>query len=417
MLIGSQDSAYPYPVSNEFVRELMDSKVRFGWEEMSGVHHVSYYLNVNEGDEIFNESGWASRFILCAMIVEGTKIGATMDLDAMFADMVGPDDQNENQEVDDQTLEPIREINTMEFKRSDSFNLQCEIDDKYNELERLNSRVLNSKNVVPETTRLDDIETKLNLLLDQGVRARVRHRTKIDDDDDKTILPNDSSSCISRYNKKFLPNGTIYNVESDGKTVLAIQPKVHKPVIVKNVVAGYMKTIEMEKVEQDIIRKVVPINGLSNPFKSNRLNLLCHFHTAIESVKMNGNVGHYEAIESLYKFKAITPSQELGFQMITKTFDLKNKRVVANPFKLPFLEVGMQISDDSLAKSFDLLRLEYKMLWFDEMKSLKIPDFHSDYDRFKEHKLGATKKTSKSSNQSSTAKVNTKKPPSILSFK
>jgi len=151
----------------------------------------------------------------------------------------------------------------------------------------------------------------------------------------------------------------------------------------KNVVIGYQRTPSMQKVERKMNSKVHAINGLANPFKSNRLNLLVHFHTAVETnLPIDDGNGYASSLKKIIRYKSKSPSEELAKQIVELTFDFDELRVVSNPYKLPFIEVGMIISDNCLISCFTLLKSEYESLWFQEMKSLYVPSFHK---RFRSH--------------------------------
>jgi len=151
----------------------------------------------------------------------------------------------------------------------------------------------------------------------------------------------------------------------------------------RQVVVGYQKTTEMQKTERKLNDKVLPINGLANPFRNNRLNLLMHFHTAVETnLPIDNPQGYFHSLKRIIRYKSKSPSEELSKQIITLTFDFDDYVVVANPYRLPFIEVGMIISDNCLVSCFTLLKSEFEALWFQEMKSLYVPTFHK---RFRHH--------------------------------
>lgn len=358
-----------------FLRELKESPVCFEWIEKGGYYHVGKaQYDPCSCNEIMCSHGFSARFLMCVMVKPGLRIGGTIDLGALFADVAGED------EPAPETLQPLpNKGNAIPIWHDQSYYAQQDPDDKSNTIERLNKQI-------------------------QDLMAK----------ESETILPSDSSSHVSRYDRKFMGDGTvfskrsrpedqvihepqpsanddkqtIYNVSKKSGTVIGFQQEVSRPVVIKDVVRGFVKTEGMAKKEAESNKKIAPINGLANPFKSHRLNLLCHFHTAVDSVLTgSGEMTYYDALSDLAQLKAVTPSQELSHQIVVRTFDMKSSVVMANPFKLPFIEIGMAMSDDCLNKCFKMLNMEYQMLWFEEMKSLKVPSFHRIYDSYRETKL------------------------------
>jgi hypothetical protein len=362
-----------------FLRELKESPVCFEWTEKGGYYHVGkVQYEPCRCNEVVCSHGFSSRFLMCVMVQPGLKIGGTIDLGALFADV-----ENDNEPAPE-TLQPLPSRgNAIPIWHDQSYYEQQDTDDKSNTIERLNKQI-------------------------QEMMAKESQK------ESETVLPDDSSSQVSRYEKKFMKDGTVfsrrgrtqdemlyqrpresvddrqtvYNVSKKSGTVIGFQQEVSRPIVVKDVVRGFVKTEGMAQKEAESNKKIAPINGLANPFKSHRLNLLCHFHTAVDSVLTGtGEMTYYDALSDLAQLKAVTPSQELSHQIVVRTFDMKSSVVMANPFKLPFVEIGMIMSDDCLNKCFKMLNMEYQILWFEEMKSLKVPSFHRVYDSHRETKL------------------------------
>lgn len=217
-----------------------------------------------------------------------------------------------------------------------------------------------------------------------------------DDDVASTIMPNDSSTQILRYEstrgRRFLNEGSVFVVGKDGTTIegweSGCEMKSGEQTGAEGkVVLGFVKTKNMSLVEGNVNSTVHPINGLANPFRSNRLNFLMHFHTACEYLSSSREDTPYVIVEKMSRMSSRTPTEELVKQVVCKTFDFGRLTIVANPFLLPHIEIGMMMSDQCLTICFDLLRSEYKMLWFTELKGLVVPDFHKNYRSYRETKL------------------------------
>jgi len=392
------------PVS--FIEHLMSSPVRFGFEENGGVIHVTYYLftydDADSGDDspIQTEFGWASRFIIQQMCNTGRRIGGDPELDDLFGSLleVPQAEMHYNQQ---RSQDPRLYSSNIEVQQA-----QSNVEDVYNRIERNHNR---RSQASPQITEDENRELKERI---QRMEERMQSVLSVRQ---QTVLPDDSSSNSGRYQKRFMPNG--YSAEpmeqvdegfedeteigdvqpvyvmSKGQTVLSISNNVQRPVIVRNIAVGYKKTNEMVKTENQVLGTIHPINGLANPFKSNRLNLLAHFHTAISNVLPRFQDEDYiRMMWHMSKYKATTPSEELAYQIVTKTFNLNENVVVANPFKLPFISVGMQVDDPTIVKCFRMLKNEYEALWFEEMKHLWVPDFHGVYRSHVEGRLTESSK-------------------------
>jgi len=381
-------------ISGVFASRLMSSGVRYSWEEISGVHHIGSYLEGDNCSEVYCEHGWAARFVFCMIVGDGIHVGANDDEIDTFAQFLG-----EWQEE-------------VEYKKAD----------KSRELEELTEKIKFLRTEVSNEASESKEGSQDRVVGD--IAELLSSKYKQDKMFEESVMPLDSSSQIGRYKNRYMKQGTVYDMEKRGKTVLSVLEEhdnalnqipgsPSKPY--NNVAVGYLKTKKLAEAEARSLVKIHPINGLANPFRSDRLNLLMHFHTAIDNIQPKSKDSQpscYDAIRFLATFEALTPSEELANQMIIRTFDLKSNRVIANPFKLPFLEIGMLMSDNSLEQSLDLLRLEYKTLWFENMKSLHVPIFHSSYRTRKEHKLSS----SLTLNSSAKRSKDKSKPSSLLIF-
>ncbi|UTJ93942.1 nonstructural protein [Rice dwarf-associated bunya-like virus] len=382
--------------NSEFMQTLFDSQMRYSWEEIGGVQHISWYVNTGVNDPaVWNEMGYSARYVLCMLINPGSRIGSEMNFSGLF-DRIRDEAINEYNEKQDQGFYDSG-------LASENEELRSNLDDRHREIEMLNIQMRDLQKKLSATSnhrrspQLDKetIDNFANLLKTQKKLGCIA-----EEDSTEPLTPNDSSSVSSRYNRKFMPHGTVLNTSikeddsgDDVASTITIQPLEKAQ---KNVVVGYQKTKSMMVRENKVYQRIGAINGLANPFHSHRLNFLCHLETAMKSVQVRKD--HYSQFDILLwisKHKSQTPSQELLYQVISYTFDFEELIVIANPYKLPFLEVGMKITDNMLAKCFNLIRLEFKTLWFEKMKSLIVPDFHNEFLKYKEDELTTSSQKSK----------------------
>jgi hypothetical protein len=230
----------------------------------------------------------------------------------------------------------------------------------------------------------ESLETRTQLMeesLKELLADRVR-KTAITEEEESVILaPNDSSSCLGRYKKKYMSPGTVYSF-GQRETTLESVPEVKALVPQRDLIGGFIKTQKIQEREQESLARVYQINGLAAPFKSARLNFLTHFHTAFEEAEISGARDAFEALEMMAEGHSRNPTGELMKQVVNRTFDLSRQEVIANPFGLPFIELGMVFTESVLGKCLYLLQNEYLQLWFQEMKCLRVPSFHKDFHRF-----------------------------------
>lgn len=414
--------------STKFMEDVFDSTMRYSWEEIDGVHHIGGYIDSGKNEEeVYTDMGYSARFVLCIIINPGVRVGSEMTFHNLFDEIEDYNGDFKDRETEEEEFEKFMEGYSKTtaqnaesgFNISGSFNdsgiatenegLKSNINDRLKEIEKLNQQVKTLRKRISETaghrrsaevddqtirrfadlfnkqTEIREKSPKMDVFPDDSSSNISRYRNKYLDDG--TIL-DDTVSNMSRIRNRFLEDGTIFDVRGNGKTILQTNRTIDDLRPEKQIVVGFKKTDEMIVRENKIYKKITAINGLANPFHSHRLNFLCHFETAIKSIQIRKeDYTHFDIIIWISKHKSMSPSQELLFQVVTNTFDLEEQRVIANPYKLPFLEVGMLMSDDCLAKCFNLMRLEFKTLWFDKMKGLIVPDFHDEFSKHKEHKL------------------------------
>jgi len=408
--------------SIKFMEGVFDSTMRYSWEEIDGVHHIGSYIDSGKVEkEVYTELGYSARFIVCIIVNPGVRVGSEMTFHNLFDEVEGYDGDFKDEHTEEEEFEKFLGYHIASSTNSDKegFNdsgvatenegLKSNLNDRLKEIEKLNQQVKTLQRRISESAshrRSSEVDG-------QTIRRFTdlfNKQTEIKEKSPKTeVFPEDSSSHVSRYQNRYMGNGTIFDGESmnpsgpinryledgtildvrgDGKTTLQTSRAVDSLRPEKQIVVGYKKTDDMIVRENKIYRRITAINGLANPFHSHRLNFLCHFETAIKSIQIRKeDYTHFDIIVWISKHKSMSPSQELLYQVVCNTFDLEEQRIIANPYKLPFLEVGMLMSDDSLAKCFNLMRLEFKTLWFDKMKGLMVPDFHNEFSKHKEHKL------------------------------
>lgn len=194
----------------------------------------------------------------------------------------------------------------------------------------------------------------------------------------ESLRPDDSSSTLSRYGRQYMPAGTVFTISNSGNVADTRENRTRLTVD-NHLVDGYQKTELIVKKEASSVQKLRPINGLPRPFTSNRLNFLCNIHTAMH-LKLKKCQGSYlDAMYDAMRAKPVLPVENLLCQVLNATIDRKEGTYTSNAFELPYIEVGMLFTEESVVKMFDLLQLEYKRVWFQEMKNLIVPNFHSDY--------------------------------------
>lgn len=346
--------------------ELLDrmylSGVRFEYSEDNHLFHITktsgYHCGCSPG-EILCEHGWNARFLIVTVIGTNSRLGGTID-----------------------------------------FNQLLEGGYKFPEMEEM-----------PDLSKFEtqpQKEAALNA-------SRIKDKSMIESDIMsfvETLKPDDSSSCIDRYGRRFVKPGSIIQrhdsvssekfnetdsfVIDDSETVLTITggnefreiPMSVAPLdLERKVIRGFLRTEEINARERRAVKGVCTINGLNNPFKSNRLNFLCHFMTTFGSTRNKTPSVLYDRLVRSVGSKSKTPTDLLTHMVVSSTFDFRQNVIIANPFKLPYISIGMHLSDSCLVKCFNMLWLEYKVLWFEQMNDLLIPNFHSDYDEMDTRKV------------------------------
>lgn len=221
-----------------------------------------------------------------------------------------------------------------------------------------------------------------------------------------SLGPDDSSSVIERYERRFMNQGTVFSIKEQA---LNQQFKSPKLVVDDGLVSGFTVTPAMARRESERVSKLTPINGLPRPFTNTRLNFLCNFHTAMTGRISKGDGNHLESLYRAMRDTPRLPHDNLLQQVLLTSIDMSTKTWCSNAFELPYIEVGMLFTEDSVVKMFDLLQLEYKRIWFQEFKSLVVPSFHGDYKNVSTSVLSSRGRGSNSAHKEVTTSESRKK--------
>jgi hypothetical protein len=417
---GHDLNAEEFTFNKHVYAEMMENRCRFSVDDRGSSFHIGAYMV----DECFHQDaicnhGWSSKMTVVALAGKDKKIGGTVvDLNDLFGDG----------EFSDLTMTPTEILgnNLLEPPLIERYKLGQSIVSQQETIDRLSREIsenvgesLNKKqeprlkaqmNRLSENElmeklldRMSKIEQKLSSQSNEGESCAVYSGEELD--------PSDSRSNLTVANKRYMNQGTILTSQKDGRMKLSKIIEVPNLEPSCQVVMGFVKTPEMESKEDKIRQSIRPINGLAKPFCDNRLNLLLHFNTAVvTNMPIESTSGYATSLIKILSRKPRTPSEQLTKLIISRTFDFEDRTVIANPFKLPYIEVGMMISDNCLAACFTLLDDELRRLWFDNMKSLIVPSFHGKFSNFSESTLNGapgsvsrshTKKSRSSSSSSS----------------
>lgn len=370
--------------------EMMKSKCTFSFEESGGKLHISSVNLSCSCNSVLCDHGWSSKFMLCILTRENQIVGSELDIEAFFSSGVAPTQPLSFQEqprMAFQNLPPesnyqriASQVPHMSYKEEMSRDVGGVLTEELNkrpaafkERPADLARVLKGDTIEERTTALEKLLSGMLQSQDETVVADC------EESEVGTIRPFDSSSNLSRYPRRYMTTGSVYSPGRAGTTLEPLAPRLQG--ISEDIVQGFVKTESMQRAEEESLAKVRPINGLAAPFKSSRLNLLVNLHSMIGT---NGNISG-EDLENVLKWASkkttTSPSEVLVQQILARTFDFERSVVIANPFTLPYLEVGMCVTGDTLRTMFILLLGEYKLLWFQEVKGLIVPSFHDEFRR------------------------------------
>jgi len=405
--------------------KMLESEYRFQFEDKSGRLHVTYMAKCH-CKEILCDHGWSPRFILQIITREGQTVGAAhINMSELFISSSEADRVDNSQQhtplsafVDktrDYPAQPKHNVAMNTFMQSEK-----ELEGSYRKgvpVEPLSVKRRQSQSSRSETPRASDMRKQVSddlvsmlgdqlnsrtealenalaaLLEERNMKVGSTPRSEVvteesESDVESTILPSDSSTQLNRYKKSFMREGPVYNVRKSSTVLepvneisaLTTTPKI-------DVVRGFQMTESMARMDRESVDKVYTINGLACPFKNPRLNFLVHFHTALGSCGIDSKHDPIDALDHIGTMKPQNPTEELIKQCIVRTFDFDEMCVISNPFRLPFIEIGMLVSESMLSKCLSILRSEYRALWFQEMKCLKVPSFHDEFSEFSTHTM------------------------------
>lgn len=343
------------------------NNVRYTYEEYGGILHLVRTSGFCPCTDVLCNHGWSARFIIQLIARAGVKVGAAdVDFSALFI-QPGHSESEPDPVGKPTSLRPAPLVDRhveAEKRHKIEHNLDMEMTSMLSaQLER----------------RTEMLERMFKEIVQEKGIQEPQNGEHVEGSVVSTLGPRDSSSTMSRYlaGKRFMPEPS-YNLRG-GKTVLEVVSEEPGQQTEKQVIRGFLKTDGMRSREIESNERVYTINGLAAPFKNSRLNFLIHMTTALAECSFNPRTDPIDALEEIGTKKPRNPTGELMRQVIQRTFCFKEMAVIANPFRIPFIEVGMLLSDSSVLKMLDLLNSEYKMLWFEELKCLRVPPFHKDY--------------------------------------
>lgn len=232
-----------------------------------------------------------------------------------------------------------------------------------------------------------------------------------DDDEDTLLTPKDSASVFSRYNsgKQYMSQGTVFTV-SKPLTSYDAADSITRLTVQDSLIRGFNNSREIKERERLAVARLKPINGLPKPFCNARLNFLINFHKGLTRVfqKCGPEISVANAVFRCMQEDPVLPVDNFLNQILKATIDKQTCMYASNAFSLPYIEVGMPVTEESLVKCLDLLEGEFKQIWFQEMKDLMVPEFANLYRSFK-HELLQPSKVKKSSSRSDSSSSRTEK--------
>jgi hypothetical protein len=245
------------------------------------------------------------------------------------------------------------------------------------EFEILKKHLLNSRDIDQAKIELLEAQNEAQLAkMNELVESISSMRTE--SEVASTIVPRDSVSNAGHHRLKYKNEGSVI-MRQPAMTAIDEESGRETIVIKDSMIRGYIRDEDSYTKEQSIVDKITDINGLTAPFKSDRLNFYANFHTGMDNAL---NIHQDDVVRSLFSFMRrdhLIPYDKLTKVVLENTIDRHDGVFCANPFNLPYLEIGMIVSEDAILKIVDIVKSRYRDMWFQEMKGLHVPNFHSDY--------------------------------------
>lgn len=266
-------------------------------------------------------------------------------------------------------LDQIHELtDVLNDARKDPAKIQ-QLKNAQTEVEKLNARIMRLQERILPTIIAQNQQNE-NQQIENDIMSQLSK---------STIRPNESASVM-----KPRMQGTELTMYS------GIRSSVVRGSDHDNVVGGYELTAEDHLEEVDAINNIQRVYGLPKIFIDDRLNFLVHLHKPLQTMltkKSQDKVSYPDpnSLEKLTHFidrskgRHREPHHELLYQVLKATIDVRRKRIRANPFNLPIIEVGMNLDDQIVFMCISELYSEFRTTWFHSMKNVEPPHFATDY--------------------------------------
>jgi len=380
------------------------------------------------------EHGWDFISIMCILHNPTIRMGAsTVDFNFLMGDDDGEDavESTIHPGWPHQNREPLTSLDSqvpeaLRTRSAPSHGIQPIASVTCPSIEKIRSD-LKSLGLLPERFELREKSSAHESAEDRMRQSNLstRFESPARSGETESLAPSESSSNVGRYKKTFLRHGEQFVPETrsgwdpledlvEEPTDLGLVAQGRSPFQILGsegvMSASYAtkKDLELEKKIRDSMK---PVLGLAKPFSCKRLNFLSNLYTGMSKLYFSDDRSFLDALWECMASEPRNPVEELLRVVLLSTFNKSSQLVIANVFKLPYLEVGMEISEDTVAKCFDLLGSEYKICWFDAMKGIKVPEFHSNFRRYSTASRSSgssTRSTASSSRRSSKTSTKSK---------
>lgn len=188
---------------------------------------------------------------------------------------------------------------------------------------------------------------------------------------------------------------------------------------IEGTVIGGFDLTPFEKIrEVDSYVNIGPVRGLPRIFLNDRLNFLCHIHSALFKL-VTDSEGHYPSVMCLEilidsrKKWPVDPSTNLLESVLDSTIDLRTGEVKSNPFRIPILEPTMVLTPKIMHMALDQLHREFEVEWFNTLKTTTTPKFQSKYESHKYSRSGGRSSGSERRRNSSSSGRSSKRNSSV----